>query len=273
MNEIYFDWSQRRGVVAIVVEPGKTSVPKTWPSLALMLDSLKGVPTMLVGEATFESYLLDRRIEFANRCQREGHELYTVPPRLTPRHRRAMGLKKSDENDARAIKVLGRNQTHLSRYQAPDPKKAERREIANRQLQLLRATGGKDEWAKELTTHLPSLKDQPASRVKALSDGKNYNLVKVAAVAIATQHSDNQRDFDFFSGLYAHAYPSQIRADLMHWGWAGGSTRGKLVKELDPSGETTKDVPVVPSRRVDGLTLTEYRREIRWLYRQLRDVL
>jgi hypothetical protein len=270
MDKIYFDWSQRRGVVAIVVSGDGSAIPATWPTLADMADARKGNPTIFIGEATFESFLSMRRQAFVDRCASEGHQLFTTPARLTPRHRRAMGLLKSDENDAIAIMSLSNNPARRSGYHAPNVIKSGLRERANRQLMILRASGDKESWAQALADRLPAPESLPEIRRKALCDGKKYNLVKVAAVGVATANSANQRDFDFLSGLYAHAYPSQIRADLMHWGWAGGSKRGKLVKELDPSGETDKDVPVVPSKRVDGLTLTDYRREIRWLYRQLK---
>ena len=286
MNRIVFDWSLRRGVVAIVISDDGIQKQYVWPSTSAMLDSLTE-PHEIIGESTFESYILENRTTFAARCAREGHALRTLPPRLTPRWRRSLGLVKiggaSDDNDVAAMIELAKDETRLSVYHEPDADQAARMRQANRYLMLLRATGEKEDGAHDIIARLPAFEDQPEVRRKALGeafDNKNhrpgfvqgwhYNSVKVAAVAVAAAFSGNQREFDQLSGLYAHAYPSQIRADLMHWGWSGGSKRGRLVKELDPSGETSKPVPVVPSRRVDGLALTDYRRELRWLYRQIR---
>jgi hypothetical protein len=279
MKKIVFDWSLRRGVVAIVVsEDGGKYTPVEWKPLPdrtgldLMLDSLTE-PHEIIGEATFESYILEHRRDFTARCEKEGHILRTLPSRLTPRKRRALGMVKSDENDALAMVDLADKESRFSVYHEPpadDDPELLRREGANHDLMILRASGDKDKYADGFIARLSAFKDQPEVRRKALGNGKQYNPVKVAAVAIAADYSLTQREFDQLSGLYAHAYPSQIRADLMHWGWAGGSKRPKLVKEIDPSGETDKMVPVVPSARVDGLTLTEYRRELRWLYRQIR---
>lgn len=286
MKRIVFDWSLRRGVVARVISEDGHEDQAYWPSTRAMLDSLNE-PHEIICESTFESYILEDRIDFASRCEKEGHTLRTLPPRLTPRNRRSMGLLKSDENDAIAMTRLAQDESRLSVYHEPDAVKVSRHEQANDRLMLLRARGLKEEWASIIASKLPPFKDQDETRRKALGDafeekpknhrngwvdGKDYNLIKVAAVAAAAEVCPTQKDFDQISGLYAHAYPSQIRADLMHWGWAGGSQRPRLVKETDPSGETTKLVPVVPSRRKDGLTLTEYRRELRWLYRNIRKI-
>jgi hypothetical protein len=106
-------------------------------------------------------------------------------------------------------------------------------------------------------------------RQLALGNGKDYNLVIVAAVGVASIHARTTDEFDRLAGLYAHGYPSQIRADLHHYAWAGGNTRAKLETHLDGYGKRIIPSPTV---RLDGLTWTSYRRELRWLYRQLRRV-
>ena len=111
------------------------------------------------------------------------------------------------------------------------------------------ATSAKDDFADELIARLPAFGTLPAIRQQALGNGE-YSKIIVAAIGVCAEQAKTIKEFDYLSGMYAHAYPSQIRADLMHYAWAGGNTRARL--EIDNG----------TSKRKDGLTLTDYRRDI-----------
>lgn len=289
MSTIYVEWSYHRGVTALF---GDTDRHKVYPNLATMLDDLKS-PTRIVLETTFESY--DRgsvdaaRETFIRRCAAEGHEIRTWPNRLTGRWRIRMGFDPdprpkgytkvqsyaTDLEDAKCFRAGVKAGVHLSIPHETDNRKEQLRIDANTRLMELRRSGsmvkvnsrdgsdkwkrtsGKDEYAKKLLPGLPVYDGLTYAQKLSFGNGKEYSLVVIAAVAVIAEHANNRDDFDFLSGLYAHAYPSQIRADLMHHQWAGGNKRIRLN-------------PV--TRKRDDLTLTDYRRELRWLYRQLKQL-
>ena len=126
MNKIYFDWSIRRGVVAVF---GASDEPNYYRDLNELLDSLSE-PHEIIGEATFSSFDLAARYALIERCEREGHTLLTTPNRLTGRKRRAMGYTdadKSDEIDVLVIRQLVLDGTHLKRPSLPSPSSASAR--------------------------------------------------------------------------------------------------------------------------------------------------
>lgn len=268
MQTVYFDWSHRTGVTTFGEEDKLLVV---YPTLDELLDDLNE-PTRLIGEATFESFNIGRRKAFMDRCDREGHELLTTPNRLTGRGRRRFGYpEKTDENDVHVIRDLVKAGIHLKRPTLPDPEWVDRREAAAKEIMELRRNGrylpkprsrgyafisDKDSWATELVSKLPPYATLTPTQKLTLGDGKKYSLTVVAAVAVATKYARNVREFDRLAGLYSHAYGSQIRADLHHYGWSGGNQRSKLNTE----------------GKRDDLSLRDWRRELRWLYHQLREL-
>jgi hypothetical protein len=115
-------------------------------------------------------------------------------------------------------------------------------------------TSGKDAFAKTRLPELPPYESLTMDQKLSFGNGKEYSLPVIAAIGICALYADTREDFDFLSGLYASAYPSQIRADLHHHQWAGGNTRARLNPE---------------TRKRDDLTLTDYRRNLRQMWRWL----
>ena len=289
---VYFDWSIRNGVFTLTDNAKDVIV---YPTLWAVLDEL--LPgDMLIGEATFLSFDVAQRERFMKEAAAKGVAFLTTPTRLTSRARKRHGLgEKSDEVDVRAIRAMVQEGID-SRLKPPapaDPEWVELRTKANRHLMSLRRSGelvpaprtpgrykfisGKDTQAKAWAEELPPLQFEPEVRRLALGQtvgATDYNLVIVAAVGVAAIYARDTDEFDRLAGLHAHGYPSQIRADLHHYAWAGGNTRAKL-EVIEAVGKTTGQVTRVipsPTKRLDGLTWTDYRRELRWLYRQLRKV-
>lgn len=287
MSVIYFDWSIRRGVVWS--SPGDDGMLDGYEISARMRDLLNRVtePTTFICEATFGSFYLPERQEFIRRCAEEGHTILTVPTRVMTRLRYKYGFVKlnsdgkpkakqqsvaTDFEDILCMKWYGDDGGHYKRPNVPDPEQIKLQGLVNGELMRLRSTGHmekkprsegfnffpeKDRFARELVSRLPAFSSLTPVQQIALGDGKgNYSLVLVATTGVIAKYARNRRDFDFLSGLYVHAYGSQARADYMHWGWAGGNKRQNLNKE---------------TRKRDDLTLSDYRRELRWLYHHLKN--
>lgn len=287
MTTVYFDWSIRNGVFTLADNEEDVVV---FPNLEAVLDCLT-VGDTLVGEATFESFNLEQREKMMDLAASRGVAFLTTPSRLTSRARRRHGFgDKSDETDVRAIRALAAQtdyrgeRHHLKPPALPDPEWIERRELANRHLMTLRSSGtltpaprtpnrfnfhsAKDAQANRWADRLPNYEDLTQVQRLALGNGKDYSLIVVAAVGVAALYARTVDEFDRLAGLHAHAYPSQIRADLHHWAWAGGGTRAKLEITLDGYG---KRIISSPTQRLDGLTWSQYRRSLRWLYRTMKE--
>lgn len=277
METIYADWSLRRGVMTIRDDSDDYTI---YPSLLIMAKSLEE-PHRIILEATLESFNLEARRDFLDQCSKLGHKVLTVSTRETTRWRYRMGFGekpssqtyKTDLEDVKAIRAEAQI-SHLKVPGIPDQSWIDRRKQANDELMRLRSQGEmrkrprsegytfvpyKDIWSSNLIKQLPPFGSLTEIQKIALrdTDNKNYNKTIVAAAAVASKYARDTREFDRLAGLYVHAYPSQIRADLMFWGWAGGGKRQKL----NPA-----------TRKRDDLSLSDYRRELRWLYHQLKDI-
>lgn len=276
----YGDWSMRTGVNT-VTKP--TQIAKVHRNLMELLADVKPGDRIVL-ESTFEAFATNRRGEFLDAAEKKGVAVFTVPPRMTGKGRRRNAKAhadpslaiKTDENDARAICYLVWTGQHLSNprlfglgHKASEAAREKlmhlRREgtLVNGPRGGLKYTSGKDVYAARLIAQLPAFEGLSATQKLALGDGKgHYSLVTVAAAGVATDAAEGSRKvFDQISGLYSHAYPAQIRADLMHWSWAGGNKREKLEDHYKESGV---------GLRKDGLTITDFRREVRWLFHQLK---
>lgn len=245
-----FDWSVGRGVTA--VDPrGFKWAPATLEEL------LCAVPrgSVVVGESTFESYDVRQRLRVMQVAESRDVTLLTVPARGNTRRRAAAGLqektsqsKQTDFEDAVAIQHAAASGAHLKKPAAVDAAWEELREKAKQRFIYLRYSGQKNRYATDLmyARRLPPFTLQSLERRIALGPTENYNLVIVAAVGVAAEFVSDRTDFERLTGLYAHGYPSQFRSDLMHWGW------GRR-----------------PEKR-ERISLSAYRREIRWLFHQLK---
>jgi len=287
MATVFFDWSIRNGVFTLTDDDENVVV---YPTLESVIDKMDAGDT-LIGEATFQSFNLDERLRLMQLAASRGINFLTTPNRLTSRARiRHRFGSKSDESDVRAIRALALErdangeQHHLKPPASPDPFWIKRRERANRHLMALRRSGTltpavrtpnrfsftsqKEITAAAWAARLPLFSGLSQIQQLALGSGRDYSLVIVAAVGVAAIYARDTDEFDRLAGLYAHGYPSQIRADLHHYAWAGGNTRAKLVT-VQVEGHRTAPSP---TRRHDGLRWSDYRRELRWLYRQLREI-
>jgi hypothetical protein len=247
-----FDWSVGRGVTAVDPD-GFTWHTDTLEKL--FRDLPRGVT--VVGESTFESYDLRQREHVMQIAESRDITFLTVPARGNPRRRAAAGLppktrqsRQTDREDALAIQHAAISGAHLKKPAPVDKAWAELREGAAKRFIYLRYSGQKDQYATGLLRHLPVYALEPIGRRIALgrlTDGhlENWNLIIVAAVGVAAEFVSTRPDFERLTGLYAHGYPSQFRSDLMYWGW------GKQ------------------PRKQERITLSVYRRELRWLFNQL----
>lgn len=265
MTTYYLDWSLRNGVTGVKDDDDTV---QHWPKgTDEFLNSLTG-PTRIVMESTVHSFVREWRDEFIARCDREGHDLRFTTPRETGRWSRQLNIEKSDFNDPFVIREIARRGGHLKKPSVVSDDFETRRAEANHELMLLRATGKKDEFAAEVIDKLPPYSSLDDTMQRALGDGKKYSKVIFAAVAMAAKHARNRNEFDRICGLYAHGYGQQVRADLYHYGWSGGAKRGRLNGK--PTGFDKKGRPQYGIRKRDDLTLSDYRRSLRWAYHQVK---
>lgn len=265
-SAVYADWGLRTGVTALF--PGEEEVRLYRGGTDEFLDALDG-PTRIVMESTVHSFVPEDRVRFLDRCEKEGHTLLFIPPRLTGRWIRELGMDKSDFSDPFVFRKMVESGVHLKRPTRRDDAWEARRYEANRKLMLMRNSGQKDDYAKRLIALLPPYKDLDDVKKAALGDGKKYSTVAVAAAGVATEHVNNRAEFERMCGLYAHGYPSQIRADLHHYLYSGGAKRGRLNGE--PISVDPKGVKKYGLRKRNDISMSEWRRSLRWLYAQLRD--
>jgi len=254
---VYFDWNKQ--YINVLFDDAEDDIKL--PNLDTLFDLLTE-PTVIIGEATFESFQHEKRRAVIERARREGHTLLTTPTRATGRRWNALGYDREGKDDSIAVKVIRdlAPDVHLKVPEiSPDPEWVERRKAANSELMVLRSTfrwakgpkGGrkiisaKDDYADTLIEKLPPFANLTDVQKIALGDGKVYNKIVIAAVGKAAKFAESTREFDKLAGLYHHGYPSQIRSDLHHWRWRFVRREGKI-------------------------TISEYRRELRWLYHQLR---
>lgn len=267
MDTIYFDW----GGGKITTLRNSEEEIRYFPSCDSLLDSLTE-PTILISEATFESFDVNKRIEVIEKARKAGHIWRTTPNRLTGRHRRSMGIDdKSDEIDVGVIRNLAKTRPEVLKIPnvrlGTDPLVIGLEE-ANAELMLLRRTrnmvpnksklgwkvvSAKDEYADKLIALLPSTSSLTNIQVDVLcgslakpTSKPKYSKPLIAAVGKATKYASSRGEFEHYTGLFVHGYPSQIRSDVHHWSWRFAEKR--------------------------GATLTDFRRECRWLYQQLKKV-
>lgn len=249
-----FDWSTTRGVTA--VDPRGFKI-----GCRTLVELIRDLPrgATVVGESTFCSYDLRQREQVMQLAESRGVILLTVPARGNMRRRASAGLaektgqsRQIDLEDARAIQLAAISGAHLKKPAIVEDAWAELRERARKRFIHLRYSGQKEQYATDLMRRLPPYRVQPIERMVALGklengELRNYNPVIVAAVGVAAEFVSGRADFERLTGLYSHGYPSQFRSDLMHWGW------GRQEKKRQRIG------------------LSVYRRELRWLFHQLKE--
>lgn len=264
-RSVYFDWSG--GPVHALHDDTPPDQIVVYAGLNALLDALTG-PTRIRAEAPFESFNVERRMDFLRRCDEAGHDFKVISPRATARRRRALGFEeKTNEIDVQVIRNLANDgTTHFTPVKLPDARRGALREDANAELMLMRRTlhprvstrsktgwmfdSEKDHFAETIIAKLPAPADLTHAQDIALCTGpeekRAYSKCAVAAVGVVAAHARNTREFDFLAGLYQNGYPSQVRSDLMHHRW-WKSVEGKL-------------------------SFSDYRRELRWLFHQIKNL-
>jgi len=227
-------------------------------------------PTRFVTESTIESYDPERRqatiVAFAD----AGHDLRTISPRLTGWWRAERGLLKSNAQDAVAIYHIATNgRTHLKRPSLyVDEAWIALRDEAEYEIMVLRRSGRKDQLWEALVEQLPPFKSLTPIRQRALGAGGNYSKSILPAVYVAATYTrDNIKAWERLMGLYGAGKNSQFRSDVFNWGLAPKLTKVPVPGQTTATGrqKMTVKTPI----EIEGMTKSDYRRELRWLYRQV----
>lgn len=247
----------------------------------------RGLPVRVVVESTLHSYDPDKRDQTIIDYRDSGIDLRMISPRMTGWWRVARNLDKSDALDAVAIYHIGNDpRIHLkvpTLRADQDPEWERTRKEAAREIMVLRREGRKDAFAEAVAAQLPRLKDQPRIRQWALG-GKNYNLVTVAAVGVIASYVQNMDEFERLAGLYGNGKNSQFRSDLYFHAWRSKLEKEPILGQVTAKGRPKTRTKIGPNGRPvakpialdDGQvvvpTLSDFRRELRWLYRQVAQV-
>lgn len=138
-----------------------------------------------------------------------------------------------------AIACEGR--IHLTSLVAPDPTWIEKRERANAQYARLRLSGQKQDLIRSAEAILGPHRDLPDELRASLCSTTGYSPALLAACYFAAHHASTRAEFERLLGLHGSAYPSLLRSEVHHHAFR--------------------------HRRKSGVTWTEFRRAIRFLYR------
>jgi len=286
MDEYFFDW--RSGKVNVLKNHQPKEDQVVFISLDEFLDTLTE-PSIVVGETTFESYLLETRNRVIQRFVDEGHKLLSSPNRLTGRHRRRLGYSDEDKTDEIDVHVIRDEYYNTNTFMKtpvkvnPDDPFIQIRIDANRELMILRSTlvrvplksgngykknpeKAKDIWAQEIITKLPTYGTLDDETAKALGNGTEYANVIIAAIGVCAKFATTRKEFDRLSGLYHHGYPSQIRSDLHYHGW--WNPRKRELNKMLGYKTTPQEVINDPTYKKE---FRNYRKALRNLWRYMKD--
>lgn len=282
----YADWSMRRGVAILAEDEDFNTMDgkflpyddTLYPNILAFLKSCER-PALLILEATFESFNLSQRQEIRDYCESNGHFIYTVPNRLTTKARVRAGFSAAktsdtihaDLEDVQAIRHEVEYGVELRqwRLELPDEDYLKAYNGVSRRLMELRSHGtmkkrprspgyvlesDQSVYGKQLAAKLGPVANAPEFVQRAFGKDGKWNETAIVTLGVLAEFCKTRRMFDRVSGLHAAAYGSQARSNLMFWVYAGGGTRGKLN-------------PV--TRKRDDITLTEFRRAARQVWRAL----
>jgi hypothetical protein len=283
MKRCYFDWSGG-GIHVIDDDTNNGQLPNSgkddkafddvrfYSDFDEFFDSLTE-PTELIGETTFESFVLEKRKAVLEKAKQLGHTFRCTPNRKTGRRRRMLGYSDSDKSDYLDVYVIrdiaNDGKTHLKVPKIYGDDIISTRKQASRELVLLRNTkirvpsrakrgyvikSKKDVYAQLLIKQLPPYRIlDPYIRI-ALGNGSEYSKTVVAAVGIAAKYASNRETFERICGLYEHGYPSIHRSDLMMHRWSRG---------LRPEGK---------GKNAGKISISQFRKALRWLYQRIKVV-
>jgi hypothetical protein len=201
-------------------------------------------PHKILAESSFESWDPQRRLDVISRLRAAGHELYAIRPKYTARTRASIAdMAKTDENDTRVIYLLATNgRHHLYRVPDLDETWIRFRTEANRQWNLARLIGRKDQLAADAAAILGPFREQSAERQLALGS-TNYSKTVMAVLYFCAQQCTSRDQFERLIGLHGSGYPCLLRSEIHNHSMKHARKR--------------------------GMTMSAYRRELRSAWRQL----
>lgn len=264
MHIVAFDWD---GKSIWVSEDGQVENVRGMTDQFQLLDELKARtdgPFLVVCEAPFESYMPDRRQRTIQEYEAAGITLRTINPRSTAWWRINRGLEKSNEQDAAAIFNIAKHAyDHGHRLHKPAPALdendpwAQTRKRAERELMVLRRSGQKDLLYQALVQELPKVKELTEEQQRALAGSSGYSKAILPAVYVAAKHTADIKQWERLMGLYESGKPSQFRSDIFRHGWQGNKNGSRKARFEAWYGDRA---------------LSVFRRNLRWLYRQVRNL-
>lgn len=241
MNTVAFDWS---GKGIDVTFDGVTS--ERLPDVNALLERLTE-PHRIVCESTYESYIEEQRDAFTIACASAGHDLRTFKPRFTAKLRVALGMDKTDANDALVIyRVAVAGLIPLKRAGVVDPEYRARHKAINHEHTIGRFIGETDALVAEFERVFPKNSLTDIQRLAFLTKSGEWRSQFIAGIVRASRYATSRKDFENLTGMHANGYGCHLRSDIMHWGYKGG-----IVKE-----------PRMP--------MTALRKEVRRAYHVLR---
>jgi hypothetical protein len=280
--KLYFDWSGTKGLHVIdddAKNVGDKDEVMQYAEFENLFNDLSE-PTILIGEATFESFRKDRRNKIIRYAKERSHEMLVTPTRATRRRAEKLGIKdKTDFHDPYIIRDLANDgKTHLRiPTDKIDGRIVQIREENCEKLMRMRhfyirvenkrnKISLKDYFAQLIIKQLPDFKDLPkiTRLIIGNGDGRNYNLTSVAAVGVVTPQVKSGKELKKVCGLFHHGYPSQIRSDLMLHRWWG---------RFKPSIFNEKTGKWKPAGKLHGqATLTDFTREHIHLFHLIKNI-
>lgn len=231
------DWS--RGLLHLTLDGESVTTVATVEDLPDLLV----VPHRIAAESTFESWDPARRGAMAALLRSRGHEILVFRPIHTARNRTE---GKSDTVDVKVIyRVATTGKLHLYPLPDPDTEWAARRLKANRDYQRMRLDGRKTELQERAESILGPYQEQTEQARRVLGSGRNYSPSLLAVVMFAAELAATRAEFERLLGLHGSAYPTLLRSEVHHHSFRHAKKR--------------------------GVTWREYRRELRTVYRRIRD--
>lgn len=230
-----FDWGSRVGKLVFVNidDPAEVLYAE---KLEYFIREQK--PAALYGEATFESYEVDRYNYVLGVAHMFKVPIYTLRTSITA-HVRG-DREKDDLGDARVIAEVAKAgrvhfRTARPRGQKEEGYSALRKKI-NKTLVKLRREGypKTDPVLQAALNSLPAVVDVPQDLRSVVMRNKKFSpsftLSYTIAARLVREIGGNRKDFDRQTGLYGAGYPSLLRSNALHHGLGP-----KLRKKGDPA--------------------------------------
>lgn len=181
----------------------------------LLTDPRMASPHRIAAESTFESWDLDRRQRMIDAISAAGHELVVYRPLHTPRARQALGLDKSDANDARAIWKLAAHPKFRMYTPSPvDPAWMERAERMQREYTKIRLSGEKPRLAAKAAAILGPLEGRSPEFRAVFGGSGGYSETLLSVLYFLASEGLTRNEMERAIGLHGSGYPSLLRSEI-----------------------------------------------------------